>query len=431
MRLAVLLVVLAIAAPAGLAGAPFVDHLAAAGRLRIPLDRAISLEAELGQLLVVNVDGFGYSGSLALAPGFAELVERIQVGGVIPHYGSNDIEKIARTNRALAAMTTLPLLICSDIVKLRGPTGIASFGDGYVGGFLGKYRGLPDAELRTLAGLNAFVFAALGINVALGPTVDSSAGEERVVERAASVIRELELYGVAPVLKHWPGLPAGADLHHSSPDTRVREPDLTARDTVFRSLAGEAGIMMTTHFRDSLVDPAIVTFSARWTGILRRQTGFGGLLMTDGILMLRNYGDRAMLAPGESVPAAEASGIDETALWAARAILAGHDMVIVEGSIAQTDRAWAGLLALACSGTPIGELLARRIEESWKRITRWKAARTDRLRRTIDVPPTVIPSIIALLPPEGADLSRFRFNETALARLEPELAAVEVRSATD
>lgn len=407
------------------AGVPgFVDSLAAAGKLRVPVEQARLLQARLGQLLVINVDGFGATGPLALGDGFADLVQTLQVGGVIPHYGSNDYDRIVRTNRALVALTTDPLLICCDIVKLRGPGGrIGSFGDGYVGGFLGTYRDLPDDQLSIFARLDAFVFAALGVNVALGPTVDSSTADPRVVARARLVISELASYGLAPVLKHFPTQPPGANLHVESPDARLPADEVARRAAPFHDLGDAADIMMTTHFRDSQVDPNIVTFSPAWNALLRSQTGFKGLLMSDGLLMLTHYKDRSMLGAG--LPAKDIAGIDVTAVWAARALLAGHDMVIVEGSAAQTTRAFSGLLTLACSGTPTGTAVAARVEESWARITAWKHARAALLRREVDVPASVIRSVVGLLPGPSARLASFRFDTAGLARLEPALSAAE------
>ena len=71
-----------------------VDTLAAGGMLAIPRQEALRLQAGIGQLLIVNVDGFGYAGPLALEPGFAPMVQRLQIGGVIPHYGSTSYERI-------------------------------------------------------------------------------------------------------------------------------------------------------------------------------------------------------------------------------------------------------------------------------------------------------------------------------------------------
>jgi beta-glucosidase-like glycosyl hydrolase len=408
-------------AAACVADAPFVDSLAATGALAIPLEQARGLESRLGQLLIVNVDGFGYSGALALAPGYADLVRRLQIGGVIPHYGSTSYERIRGTNRALAELTRQPLLLCCDIVRLRTASGTGAFGDGYVGGFLGKYKRLSDDELATLARLNGLALAGIGITVALGPTVDGSTGDPRTAERARLVMAEWKGFGLEPVIKHFPFLPAAANLHHASPDTRVEPAEAARRYAVFTDLAAEAGIMMSTHLRDSAVDRDIATFSPRWIGILREATAFRGLLMSDGLLMLKNYTDRSMLAGGPA--ARDVAGIDEAAVWALRAILAGHDMVIVEGSAAQTVRVFQGLLTVACGGSASGRELRGRIEESASRITAWKAERARSLRRTVEVAPETIAAAVRLLPAEDARLGGFRFDPAALARLAPALEA--------
>ena len=423
--------ILVLLAPASTgADSPIVDSLAARGRLGIPIERARLLESELGQLFIVNVDGFGYPREpLALEPDFAPLVEKLQVGGVIPHYGSSDYQKIRRTNRALAAMTTLPLLLCCDIVRLRssasGHAVSATFGDGYVGGFIGRYRAMPDDELRTTAELNAFVFSALGMNVALGPTVDDSTRDPSTESRARVIVDELRRFGVEPVLKHFPFLPSGANLHRSSPDTRVPPSAAEARFSVFRDLAGESQILMTTHLNDSLVDSRIVTFSPAWVELLRKETGFTGLLMSDGLLMLRNYADRSVLGgiPPRSPEAADLAALEPSAAWAVRAILAGHDFVILEGSAAQTRRAFAGVLSAACGGTAMGNDLAGRIEESFGRIRQFKTDNRALLSRQIDVPASVIDAVISLMPGETADLGSFRFNVSSLSRMMPQIAA--------
>ncbi len=407
------------------ADSSIVDSLAAAGKLDIPVQQARDLESRLGQLFIVNVDGFGYGGPLALEPEFAPLVAQLQIGGVIPHYGSTNYERIRRTNRALKGLTKLPLLVCSDIVKIKGAGVIGTFGDGYVGGFLGRFKLLPDSELGTLARVNAFVFSALGINVALGPTVDTSTADPRTRDRARLVIAALKDFGLEPVLKHFPYLPARANLHQQSPDTRVPPDEVDNRLAVFQELAAEAGIMMTTHLYDSMVDTRIVTFSPVWTSLLRSRTGFGGLLMSDGLLMLRNYSDTSMLSAGPGDP--DVAGLDRTASWALRAILAGHDFIIVEGSAALTRRTFQGLLGVACRDTPVGSELRQRIEESYRRIESWKQANEATLRREVDVTAAVISTAVRVLPLDGASLSSFRFDARALAGLEPALRAAQAR----
>jgi Glycosyl hydrolase family 3 N terminal domain len=401
-----------------------VDELAARGQLGIPIAQARDIERKLGQLLIVNVDGFGAAGPLALEPGFTDLVAELQIGGVIPHYGATDYEKIRRTNRTLAALTRLPLLLCCDIVKIRGEADIGSFGDGYVGGFIGRFKVLSEPTFDTLARLNAFVFSAIGINVALGPTVDTSAGDPRTAERARVVIARLREFAVAPVLKHFPFLPRGANLHKESPDAAMSLADAGKRFSIFVDVGGEADILMTTHLYDSRVDKTIVTFSSKWNQVLRNETGFTGLLMSDGLLMLTHYADKRVLAGGPA--GTEVVGMDRTAVWAARAILAGHDLVIVEGSPAQTRRVYDGLLLAACRSTPLGERLRARVEESYGKIEAWKMAHASTLRRQVDVSPSTVSSVIRILPSQSAPLASFRFDDRALTRLDPALRAAEV-----
>jgi len=404
----------------------FTDRLNASGACAIDIRTARALEARLGQLFIVNVDGFGYSGPLAVHPSFVEMVKRLQVGGVIPHYGSSDFERIRRTNRALAALTRLPLLVCCDIVTLSSGGRTARFGDGYVGGFIGKHRGLADGDFQTLAALNAFVFSALGMNTALGPTVDTSAGEARVQARARTVTAQLRRFGIEPVLKHFPFLPKGANLHRESRDTLVPVAEAARRVAVFRELAGEGGILMTTHTFDSLVDKgSIVTFSPAWLELLRRETRYGGLLMTDGLLMLRNYAEKSVLGTDIAAPAINPK-IDETASWALRALLAGHDLIIVEGSAAITTRVFEGLLRIACGNTETGKQLRERIERAYERVVRFKEAREELLRRQAEVPAAAIAAAVALVPGDQ-DPAKFRFDAAATARIQPELERAAAR----
>ena len=141
--------------------------------------------------------------------------------------------------------------------------------------------------------------------------------------------------------------------------------------------------------------------------------------------MLRNYTDTSMLAAGPGDP--DAAVIDRTASWALRAILAGHDFIIVEGSAALTYRTFQGLLAVGCSNTPVGNELRVRIEESYKRIESWKQASEASLRREVDVPAAVITTVVRALPLDGPSLSDFTFDARALASLEPALRAAQAR----
>jgi beta-glucosidase-like glycosyl hydrolase len=313
-------------------------------------------------------------------------------------------------------MTREPLLIACDIVKLSvpgqsaGQARAARFGDGWVGGFIGRFRGLPDGQFGKLARLNAFVFSALGMNVALGPTVDDSTRDPRTAERARLVTAELRRFSLLPVLKHFPFLPAAANLHRQSPDTKVALRVAEQRAGIFRALSRESGVLMTTHLLDSLVDRDMVTFSPAWNRILRRVTGFDGLLMSDGLLMLSNY-----VKP------------DDPVQWAQRAVLAGHDFLIVEGSAAVTWQVFEGLLEAACTDDEDGRALRGRIRESTARIERFKKANSRLLRREAEVPAAAVAAAVALAPAEGTEPAAWRMDAAGFEALEPALRAAAQR----
>ncbi len=395
----------------------FTDRILAEGGLGIEVSAARDLESKLGQLFIVNVDGFGYSGELAVLPGYVAMVKNLQVGGVIPHYASRDFQRIRRTNRALAGLTRLPLLICADLVGIESAGRTARFGDGYWGGFIGKFAPLEDEEFQTLSELNAFMFAAIGINTALGPTVDDSTADARTTERARVVVDALRRCGIEPVLKHFPFLPTTANLHKASPDTKIPAPEVKRKTAAFRSLLGESAIMMTTHTFDSLIDGAsIVTFSAAWNAILRRETGFSGLLMSDDLLMLKNYADKSAL--GE-----EAKG---TAVqWAERAIIAGHDFIILAGGASTTYAVFEGLLRVALRDTEAGRALRRRILESYDRIEGFKQSRGRLLTRSFEAPMADVRGVVSAVPGDAVGPG-FRFSADQRPRLQAAVARASI-----
>ncbi len=386
----------------------YADLLEAQGALGIGMEEARELESKLGQLLIVNVDGFGYDGPLALHPRFVPMVKDLQIGGVIPHYGSADFEKIRKTNRALAEMTSLPLLLCVDYIDVKGPGGTVRFGDGFVGGFIGRFSALRDGEFRTLARLNALMLAAAGVNVLLGPTVDDSTKDGRTVERARVVVDALRECGIQPVLKHYPYLPVKADLHSSSPDTRLPAEEVRRKTAAFSLLRGESEIMMVTHTFNSLMDGEnIATFSSAWSAMARRRVVPPGFLMSDDLLMLSNYADRrAFSAKAGNTPAE----------WAQSAILAGDDFIIVSGSDTATYKVFEGVLRAAAEDSDRGRRLRQRIREAYGRIERFKESRMPYLTRSFDASLSDVRLAVSAVPADAVS-ARFTFDPGVMPRL--------------
>jgi beta-N-acetylhexosaminidase len=163
--------------------------------------------------------------------------------------------------------------------------------------------------------------AALGIDVNCAPLLDVPAPEghgiigdralgetpEAVARRARAVCSGLRAGGVLPVIKHLPGHGrAPVDSHLSLPLVSAPREALERVDfAAFRPLAGEA-LGMTAHVVYAAIDrERCATLSAEVIGVIRREIGFGGLLMTDDLSM------RALDGPmAERARAALAAGCD-------------------------------------------------------------------------------------------------------------------------
>lgn len=214
--------------------------------------------------------------------------------------------------------------------------------------------------------------ASLGVNVDFAPVVDvdsnpenpiigdrSFSGDPReVVERAGAFLRGLRAEGVLGCLKHFPGHgDTTADSHLELPMVAADLETLRGRELApFRSLAGEAPLVMTAHVLVPAVDAARpATFSPRFLReILRGELGFRGVVVSDDLGM-KAVAER-FSRPGGAVEAL-AAGCDQLLLCAhlADTGLALEMAVEVERALAR------GVLdgdLLAAAGERIERLLA-------------------------------------------------------------------------
>lgn len=187
--------------------------------------------------------------------------------------------------------------------------------------------------------------ADMGVTVNLGPVVDLAteprnrvivaagrsfgAAPAVVAQFAGAFVDAHAAAGVGACLKHFPGHGASIGDTHDGP-TRVGP--LWRADEALRPYAaliatGRAGCVMTSHLDAPELTGragAPVTFSAEAVSRLRRDLGFRGVVVTDDMLM----------------GAARAGGPFRTA--AARALAAGHDLILVgDWRLGRTDHAAA------------------------------------------------------------------------------------------
>ena len=200
----------------------------------------------------------------------------------------------------------------------------------------------PDADVNNNPGNPVIGVRAFG------------AEPELVARHTSAFIRGLQESGVAGCAKHFPGHgDTAVDSHHDVPVIDRRRADLEACELVpFRAaIAAGAKSVMTGHLLVPAYDaerPA--TLSPRiLTGLLRRELGFDGLIVTDGIEMQgvrRRYG-----LEGATV----------------RALAAGVDAICVGGDHAD-ERTAIRLRDAIVAAVRSGELPEARLRDAVRRV---------------------------------------------------------------
>ena len=381
---------------------------------RISDEKCEDVSRKTGQLFYVNVDGFGYSGAEAINPEYENLIKEFNIGGIIPHPKDEaDYQNIEASMERLKTATRYPLfigidrnsLLTSSNPKSKGsqedPVSKAAVevGFGIYSGMTGNFgTDFPLDCAERVGYLQAFFHRALGFNQALGPTIEKTPNtpflaqsHEKVAEVVKPLISGMNSLGLRPVLKHYPYTPDSYDLHDRSDDTKLSSAAVADRLKIFKSVAPKSDFVMSTHLYNSNIDPDdMATFSEKWVERLRNDVGFNGLLMTDALFMFRSY-------PATTKQMARKWNIKENAgvqsdysIFAARSIMAGHDIVLLEGNAAQSRSIIKDIQRVACLDTPTGNKLNRRILNSYDRIQSYKLKNRDSLQKRVEFPKELI-----------------------------------------
>jgi beta-N-acetylhexosaminidase len=280
--------------------------------------RSLSLRGKIGQLLMANIAPSG--------AGTQDLVTRYGLGGVVVATGRDGV--LQQTDVAkVATAEGLPVFVSVD----------------EEGGRVQRLRSLPKlpsarqmAATQTPDQVYATALAhgrkmrALGVNVDFAPVVDVSdqpassvIGDRAFSNDPAVVVRYAGRFadglrdaGVLPVFKHFPGHGHASGDTHKTAATTPPLAQLRTRDLVpYEQLlgVGPAGVMighldvpgLTTGGEPTSISPATID------GLLRRELGFDGLVMTDEL------GGMQAIAGRVSLPEA-----------ARRTLAAGSDVVL-------------------------------------------------------------------------------------------------------
>jgi beta-glucosidase-like glycosyl hydrolase/CubicO group peptidase (beta-lactamase class C family) len=298
--------------------------------------RKMTVDEKVGQLLFTTYHG---TFTATDSPAYQQMmhdVRDLHAGGfiLVTHMTSLGIEKsqaypTAVLNNQLQSKSKLPLLIGADFERgsaMRLDEGtsfptqmaIAAGGDPRDAYTMGKITALEARQ----AGVHWIYAPVADVNNNPGnPIINTrSFGEDatRVSEFVSAYVRGVEENGGLATAKHFPGHgDTAADSHIDLPVIRADRQRLDSLELVpFRAaIAAGAGSVMTGHLNVPALesDPNTpATLSANiLTGVLRKELGFQGLVVTDAMDM---GGITVRFAPGEA---------------AVRAVLAGADCLLM------------------------------------------------------------------------------------------------------
>lgn len=317
----------------------------------------MTLEEKVGQMFFIKNDGRFDGG----------ILDKYPVGGVILFKGDfsgKTEDQIKADIIDLQEGSKLPLLIGIDeeggeVVRLScyshlAPEQFRSPRDIF---YTSDYEGIRQDTIT-----KSELLLSYGINVNFAPVCDVPDGPSDfiysralcedvnlIINYTGMMVDTMEECGIGSVLKHFPGYGNNGDTHNGIvKDTRSRE-EYESTDLIPFKAGIEAGAwcILVNHVVVECMDPAYqASMSPEVHRILREDIGYNGVIITDDLMMgavseVFSEGDAAI-----------------------QAILAGNDMILSTDYQVQ----YAAVLRAAKSG----EIPEEQIDESVKRILRWK-----------------------------------------------------------
>ncbi len=346
---------------------------------------SMSLEEKVGQILFTTYHGSFTSTDSDAYGKILHEVDDLHVGGFINITHSSPLGIVksqvyptAALNNRLQAKSKLPLLIGADFE--RGTAMRLDEGTSFPTMMALAAAGNPK-DAYTAGQITALEARAAGVHWIYAPDSDvnnnpgnpiintRSFGEDpvRVAEFVAEFIRGVQENGGIATAKHFPGHgDTAADSHIDLPVIKADRARLDRLELVPFRAAIKAGVgsIMTGHLNVPALEPdpnIPATLSANiLTGLLRKELGFQGLVVTDAMDM---GGITVRYAPGDA---------------AVRAFLAGADALLMPPV---PDAAYDALLAAAKFGT----ISADRLDASVRRILEAKARLGLNKERLVDL----------------------------------------------
>ena len=323
----------------------------------------LTLRQQIGQLLMLRIEGLYYSGDHSYRKELMGYVRDDEVGGLITYRGS--VDGVFTNLQEFQALARVPLLIAADLERgvgqwLNGATMFPS--NMAIAATFNEQNAYDQGRITALEA------RALGIHVTFAPVMDVNnnpqnpiinfraySDDPQVVARfGTAFIRGAQEHGLIAAAKHFPGHGNTAtDSHTKLSVIPGTEADINAVELPPFQAASDAGVgmMMIANIAVPSLDKNIVpaTLSKAITfDLLRGRMGFQGITVTDALEM------------------GAVTGSAWTGEATIQAIAAGNDIILLPLHV-------AGTIDAIEQAVQDGRLTAERIAESAQRILDLKA----------------------------------------------------------
>ncbi len=261
--------------------------------------RRMSLDEELGQMMIVEFSGSTFNDDLQY------MLVNQHAGGTIL-YGSNvqNAAQLAALDAASQAHASIPLFISTDqegglvnrLLPITGPRPSAQAIGASNDPNSAYEQGVADGQMLKQLGINLNLAPVVDVqtvsdSATVLPTRMFGTTPQKVATFAGAYLTGLQEQGVIGVLKHWPGLGAATiDPHDALPIfTRSRQNLNNIDFAPYRTLLAQnkVDMIMSTHEVVTAYDPKMPASVSpiMIDQVLRHDLGYQGVVITDGLYM--------------------------------------------------------------------------------------------------------------------------------------------------
>ncbi len=261
----------------------------------------MTLDQKLGQMMIVQFTGATYSLPIST------MLSQYNVGAVLVFTANGNVVDKGQLTSLIQQMksgsTTIPLAVAIDqeggpvdrLVNLDGPRSSAATIGATNDPNQARQAGIQDAKDLASYGFNLNLAPVVDVTNVYNPQMDGRTFGDtpaQVTKMAGAYLQGLQKSGkVVGTLKHFPGLgDVSTDPHLGIPQLTRSKSDLEAIDWApYRALikSGNVHAIMVTHeivqaldsTEPSSLSPKVIQ------GILRKELGFQGVIMTDSLTM--------------------------------------------------------------------------------------------------------------------------------------------------